>query len=38
MYHIIIGIILGIGIYEKLFCIIGWKFNWLPVAKTKIHL
>jgi len=31
-------VLLLAGIYEKLFCIIGWKFKWLPVAKTKIHL
>ena len=26
-----------VGISDRLFCIIGWEFNWLSIAKTKIH-
>ena len=31
-------ILLVVGIYEKLFCIIVWELIGCPVAKTKIHL
>jgi len=28
-------VLLWVGIYEKLFCIIGWEFNWLSRCQNK---